>query len=552
MKWLAIIFSFSCLAFALNGNFNGDCLVNFEDFAILATDWQQSDANIADPNTDIDDSNTVDLDDLYLFCQNWLEFESGYDGSPDTNNICPIIPRATAEYINLVASDIDSPLVYRITSLPAQGLLYDPNGTDPNHTDPNVLDPNIIAITSVPYTLTEHWVLYDANDTFYGDTSFGYDVNDGGSSPCGGVATDTACIHLTAIPVADSDTYNAYTHITTEIELIAADDGMPDPPSKLKYIVITLPTNGLLQDPASGAHFIDSNMLPYTIVNGDNTLWFWTDTNGTDSFTWKANDYGTDPNFEGDSTTATATLNVSVNPKDCLSFNGNGYIDLGDNAYYDLADGFAIDLWLKTYIPNAVIAKKIDANGLGWEFNLKTGKPQFELYDANGTRIAEARSVYRITAGEWNEVGFTFNHKSAYGIVVAMHTNQSIETWIFEDYNDIGVSYANDANLIIGYSSNEGYKHELDKIRFFNNFAYPTTFVDMMQGFSGRTESGNEVVLGFGRTSSVLYMLDEGTGTTITDDKASLTGTLTANDPNWLPFWLPFQDIAVQQYYYRR
>jgi hypothetical protein len=59
----------------ITGDLNGDGKVNFEDFAIMASHWLNT--NCADNNncngTDLDFSGTVDWKDLRIFCQHWLE-----------------------------------------------------------------------------------------------------------------------------------------------------------------------------------------------------------------------------------------------------------------------------------------------------------------------------------------------------------------------------------------------------------------------------------------------------------------------------------------------
>ncbi|MCK4886860.1 MAG: hypothetical protein KAS96_05690 [Planctomycetes bacterium] len=56
-------------------DFDGNTKVDFGDFALLVSQWNQSDCE--DPNwcqgTDIDASGTVDVNDLMLFTEYWLE-----------------------------------------------------------------------------------------------------------------------------------------------------------------------------------------------------------------------------------------------------------------------------------------------------------------------------------------------------------------------------------------------------------------------------------------------------------------------------------------------
>lgn len=60
---------------AMPGDLNGDCIVDSEDFVIMASHWLNTDC--ADNNNcdgaDLDLSGTVDWNDLMIFCQQWLE-----------------------------------------------------------------------------------------------------------------------------------------------------------------------------------------------------------------------------------------------------------------------------------------------------------------------------------------------------------------------------------------------------------------------------------------------------------------------------------------------
>ncbi len=56
-------------------DFDNDTIVSFSDFSVLAFYWQETDCN--DPNwcqgTDLDTDSDVDVNDLMLFCEYWLE-----------------------------------------------------------------------------------------------------------------------------------------------------------------------------------------------------------------------------------------------------------------------------------------------------------------------------------------------------------------------------------------------------------------------------------------------------------------------------------------------
>lgn len=93
------------------------------------------------------------------------------------------------------------------------------------------------------------------------------------------------------------------------VELDAEDDGLPDPPALLTFIIETLPSHGTLRDP--GAAVITADELPYTLVSAGRDVWY-TPNNyygGPDEFTFKANDGG-EPPEGGDSNVATAALVV--------------------------------------------------------------------------------------------------------------------------------------------------------------------------------------------------------------------------------------------------
>ena len=53
--------------FSPKADYNGDLIVNFVDFANLASKWRQN-----DPNKSLDNDNDVDIYDLERFCDDWL------------------------------------------------------------------------------------------------------------------------------------------------------------------------------------------------------------------------------------------------------------------------------------------------------------------------------------------------------------------------------------------------------------------------------------------------------------------------------------------------
>jgi hypothetical protein len=108
-------------------------------------------------------------------------------------------------------------------------------------------------------------------------------------------------------PTAHSQTTSALSGTAETITLYADDEGQPNPPGQISYIIASLPADGTLTDPAADR----ITTVPYTLVNNGNTVdykacLFFT---GQDTFEFKANDGGTPPEG-GDSEAATVTINV--------------------------------------------------------------------------------------------------------------------------------------------------------------------------------------------------------------------------------------------------
>ncbi len=92
------------------------------------------------------------------------------------------------------------------------------------------------------------------------------------------------------------------------IELSGSDDGLPDPPGALTYIVTSLP-NYQLKDLANN-HIITQGDLPYTLFGGSRNLFYTPpDFNAFDGFEYKVSDGGNLPGG-GDSSMATVSITV--------------------------------------------------------------------------------------------------------------------------------------------------------------------------------------------------------------------------------------------------
>jgi len=114
-------------------------------------------------------------------------------------------------------------------------------------------------------------------------------------------------------PVAyPADLSTTYT-MPLAVTLQANDDGQPDPPGALDYLITTLPERAL-RDTGNG-HLITADELPYTLVGGGNQVTYEPGPCfvGIDGFEFKVNDGG-EPPEGGDSNTATVTIEVILAP----------------------------------------------------------------------------------------------------------------------------------------------------------------------------------------------------------------------------------------------
>jgi hypothetical protein len=100
---------------------------------------------------------------------------------------------------------------------------------------------------------------------------------------------------------------------SVDIFLKAIDDGEPNPPGNLTYIITSLPVDGNLIDPCSGLIAV----VPHSLFDFDNSVTYEPDVNfvGLDEFTYKANDGGSAPTG-GDSDIASVSTTVVEPPVD--------------------------------------------------------------------------------------------------------------------------------------------------------------------------------------------------------------------------------------------
>ena len=112
-------------------------------------------------------------------------------------------------------------------------------------------------------------------------------------------------------PTAQNVTATTSQDTPVSVTLKGQDDGLPNPPGLLSYIIVTLPGHGTLADPGAGA----ITHVPYTLASGGKIVTYAPSLHyfGADAFTFKVNDGGTPPDG-GDSNVATATVTVTGVP----------------------------------------------------------------------------------------------------------------------------------------------------------------------------------------------------------------------------------------------
>ncbi len=110
-----------------------------------------------------------------------------------------------------------------------------------------------------------------------------------------------------APPWAQGQSLAVQSGTTVDITLMAVDDGLPNPPGRLQYRIVTAPPHGRLIDPAAG----EIVQLPHTLANNGNIVRYHACSyySGADAFDFAADDGGV-PVSGGQSDPATVSLDV--------------------------------------------------------------------------------------------------------------------------------------------------------------------------------------------------------------------------------------------------
>lgn len=513
---ILFLFGISPLAIAFDGNLDGDCIVNFADFARFAADWKKIDPNISDPNADYDSDGMVDCNDLGLLSGYWL--------TQDPNNLCDERPTAGDITVNcLTYADIpieldgsdtgESPLTYQVTSLPSIGTLYDANG--------------ITEINSVPYDLSGNSVIY-YSEIPSSSLSFKYKCYDGESYS----SEATVILNVDGVPLAYDVNFTGYELYRHKISLSGLSYS-----GDLQYVITGLPDSAYLFDPAVSAGILDANRLPHFLYDNDCNVVFLAAEDANYSFEYKTYD---GRNY---SQAATVTVNIQPNPMDALNFDGNtnpGYLIVPDKNEVDLFNGWGMAFYINTRTSDWVIAKKRNADA-GWEIGLEDGMPYMEFFK-NGNSLGRFKPVYDLAMddGCWWHIGFSYNGSLSPNVNInytqfdyIAHDSDEFFDSLSEDTLVAPVNdYSNDANLIINIR-----KGSIDRLEFYSGSV--TNAVDF--GFVVAMLDRRDVasVGGWATTPQLRWQMDEGTGSTIVDQYKGYEAYLT--DTN-LVRWVPYLD----------
>ncbi len=487
MKYIFVIIVLLFSAQAIGSpDLNSDGVVNFLDYYTFANYWQTSNAG-CDFNAD----GIVNYKDLRIFAEYWLS---------DTH-IYKTLTTSTSG-----GGTVTTPGIGTYT------YIYNTSATITASANINY---GFVNWTGSAVTAGKVSAPNSANTTCLMDTNYTVQANFV-------MTTDP-----NTSPVVIDCNYIGYTFITKEITLTATAGTQPI----LDYYIISgaNDVNAYLEDPASGVGKIIK--FPHRIRNHGTKVWLAANAVKNYSFKWRATD-GLHNSHD-----ANCAVNVLANPKDCLSFDGQGWITIPDNSSLDLEPNRAIGFCLKTRTPFMGILKKHETGKAGYEINLVSGKIVADVYSASGL-VAEIKSNLRYDNGKWCNVVFVLNDANdSLGLYTGFDDLFSGTTWYSNGellWNGDGAIliiqglYSNDCNIVVGKSNYGFYKGEIDAIRSYN-LVMSDNFRSLACVQSRETAGDTETYV---PVPIVRFKCNEHTGTTITDDKHSPNLVGTFSDSN--------------------
>gem|GEM_PF-479599 len=153
-------------------------------------------------------------------------------------------------------------------------------------------------------TIVISYMTIDAMDGLAG-------LSEGNGTPAGFTETNLSAMPSCGPrpPIAEDTDVVTPVNTPVLITLQATDDGLPDPPGMLTYVITSLPDHGDLTDPVAGP----VTSVPHTLAGNGNQAEYQPLPGypGSDSFEFKANDGGTPPEG-GDSNTAVVSITIGI------------------------------------------------------------------------------------------------------------------------------------------------------------------------------------------------------------------------------------------------
>jgi len=239
-------------------------------------------------------------------------------------------------------------------------------------------------------------------------------------------------------PQAQSQTVETRLAVPLTISLNASDDGLPDPPAVLTYIVTSLPGNGTLDDPQDGP----INTVPYTLASGGNQVVYSSNEHfiGSDGFTFKANDTGTPPDG-GDS----AIVTIDIDVRQCADITiGTGTSTWEYPMYTFYHDSRTQVIYLSDEIGAAGIITGLALNVTtipgqtmnNWTIRMKhttmstyTTTPSLDATD-DWTVVYQSHETIDSTGWQWFEFSTPFDYNGTDNLLVDFsHNNDSYTTY---------------------------------------------------------------------------------------------------------------------------
>ena len=142
----------------------------------------------------------------------------------------------TTSTVTLTGSDTENdPLHFKVTSLPANGKLYDGTGTGGH----------LIVAGDLPYTLTGTFdkATYQPNAGYSGPDSFQFKANDGHVDSAAAATVSITVDHVNHTPVANNDSANTPPTTPVTIDVLANDTDSDN--DTLTVTSASLPSHGI-------------------------------------------------------------------------------------------------------------------------------------------------------------------------------------------------------------------------------------------------------------------------------------------------------------------